>query len=80
MQIIEKVWNLARDYGIETPSVIQIPFKVTITFLADMLGAKRESVSRVMGHLKKSNLIEYQEKLILVPDIDKLLKKIHEKE
>lgn len=45
-----------------------------------MLGAKRESVSRVMGHLKKSNLIEYQEKLILVPDIDKLLKKIHEKE
>ena len=79
-QIIAKVWKLARDYGIETPSGIQIPFKVTITFLADMLGAKRESVSRVMGHLKKSNLIEYQEKLILVPDIDKLLKKIHEKE
>lgn len=79
-QIMAKVWKLARDYGIETPSGIQIPFKVTITFLADMLGAKRESASRVMGQLKKADLIEYKEKQIVVPDIEKLLKKIHEKE
>ena len=75
-QVLSKLWKLARDFGVRDEKGIHIPFKISVTLLADMIGAKRESVSRTVGHLKKEGLIIYHNGIICILDTDLLLKKI----
>ncbi len=78
-QIAAKLWKLARDYGVPTKKGVKIPFDLSITFFADMVGSKRETVSRNMKHLVDQGLIIIEGKTFYIVDQQELLKFFHKK-
>ena len=78
-QIASKLWKMARDFGIQTDAGIRIPFEIPVTFLADMAGSKRESVSRSVRALKDKGVLLVQKNRFLIPDMDKLQQIVYEK-
>ncbi|MBW4827131.1 MAG: Crp/Fnr family transcriptional regulator [Clostridiaceae bacterium] len=71
-KLAAKLWKLSRDYGIGVEGGVLINLDLSITYLADMLGSTRETVSRCMSDLKKENLVEYRNGKILVKDRKKM--------
>lgn len=71
-RLAAKLWKLSKDYGVETESGTLIGINLTITYLADMLGSSRETISRCMGKFEKEGLIISEGKKIIIPDRDKL--------
>ncbi len=73
-RVAAKLWKLSRDYGIEIEEGILIDLNITITYLADMFGAPRETISRALKILNNEGLIINKNKKIIVPDRDKLVR------
>ncbi len=67
-----KLWKLARDFGIETERGIYIDIPLSITELADFLGAPRESTSRALKKLVEKELVEVEQKRIYVISPERL--------
>ncbi len=72
-RIAAKLWKLSLDHGVPCKYGIKIGFELTITFLADLLGSKRETVSRQLKMLTDQNLVIVNKKRFIIPDRDKLL-------
>ena len=64
--------KLGRDYGVETEEGIVIKMNLTVTYLADLLGSQRETVSRALKILQDKKLISYKDKIILIYDLNKI--------
>lgn len=77
-QIAAKIWKLARDYGRERQGMTEIEFDITVSFLAEMVGSKRETVSRQVKLLIEQDLIRMEKRRIWVPDQEKLVKYVKE--
>lgn len=73
-RVAAKLWKLSRDYGIEIEEGTLIDLNITITYLADMFGTPRETISRALKILNNEGLIINKNKKIIVPDRDKLVK------
>lgn len=73
-RIAAKLWKLSRDYGIACKKGIYINMDLSITYLADMLGLRRETVSRYMKVLVQKNLVVMDKGKIIVIDQEKLAK------
>lgn len=71
-KLAAKLWKLSKDYGTETPEGVLINLKISITYLADMLGSTRETISRCIHILEKNNLIKMDGKKIFVRDPEEL--------
>lgn len=71
-KLAAKLYKLGRDYGIKCDDGIMINMDLTITYIADLLGSPRETVSRAMKVLQKKNLVIYENKRIKVPDLNNL--------
>ena len=71
-RVAAKLWKLSRDYGIEMEEGTLIDLNITITYLADMFGAPRETISRALKILNNEGLIINKNKKIIVSDRDKL--------
>ena len=69
-RLAAKLWKLARDYGKDTSDGKQIGFELTVTFLANMLGAKRETISRIISAWKKDGVVSHENGFITVADMD----------
>lgn len=67
-RVAAKLWKLSKDYGKETSEVrwTEIDLKITITYLADMLGSSREGISREMKKLQGEGLVSWKGRRILV--------------
>ncbi|MDO4275372.1 MAG: Crp/Fnr family transcriptional regulator [Eubacteriales bacterium] len=76
-QIAAKLWKLSKDYGIQEAYGRRIPFDLSITFLADMVGSKRETVSRKVKKLAELGLIEMKGKTFIINDQEELLRFFH---
>lgn len=63
-KLAAKLWKLARDFGFETPEGTEIDITMSMTFLADMLGAPRETTSRICNTLTDYGLIKVNKKRI----------------
>lgn len=72
-KLASKLWKLARDFGIQTDKGILIDMDLSITFLADLLGAPRETTSRVCHKLTDCGLIHIEKKKIYIPDKEKMV-------
>lgn len=55
-----------------------VQWKITHQQLGEMVGAVRETVSKVLLELQEEGLIETRNKLIIIPDPVKLQKKLHD--
>lgn len=73
-RIAAKIWKLSRDHGIECDQGTIINMNISVTYLADLLGAKRETISRGLKILHNEKLISYKDKKIVVTDKAKLSK------
>ncbi len=63
-----KLWKLARDFGLRTERGIEIDVDFSVSFLADMMGVPRETVSRLRNTLVGYGFIEVNGKRITVVD------------
>ena len=76
-QIALKLYKLARDFGIETDLGTEINFDLSITYLSEILGAKRETVSRQVKVLSELGLIKVVRKRFTIPNQNTLLDYFH---
>lgn len=73
-RVAAKLWKLSKDYGLKVENGTLIDLNVSITYLADMFGAPRETISRALKILQEKDLIILEKKKIVVKDRDKLSK------
>ncbi|TKZ35363.1 Crp/Fnr family transcriptional regulator [Brachyspira catarrhinii] len=71
-KLASKLLKLAKDNGIACKNIVKINIPLTVTYLSEMIGARRETVSRQINKLSKLNLIEFKGNNIFIKDIDKL--------
>lgn len=71
-KLAAKLWKLSKDYGEPVESGVAIRMDLSITYLADMLGAKRETVSRQVKNLCKNGLLLVEKKVFIIPSQKKL--------
>ena len=71
-KLAAKLWKLARDFGRETSAGLEIDINMSVTFLADMLGAPRETTSRLCRTLVEYGLIRMEKKRIFIADPQKM--------
>ncbi|MBE6050499.1 MAG: Crp/Fnr family transcriptional regulator [Clostridium sp.] len=71
-RLAAKIYKLAKDYGVESKEGVVVNMALTITYMADLLGSQRETVSRALKLLQEKKLIKYKNKKIIVYDIDKI--------
>lgn len=72
-QIASKLWKLSRDFGIKTEDGTEIGFNLSISYLADIVGSKRETVSKQLKTLSEEGLIKVKRNKITVVDRENLL-------
>lgn len=58
--------RLGNTYGVEKDGRLAITHKLTNTELGEMIGATRESVNRMLGDLKRKNVISYDEHCLII--------------
>jgi CRP/FNR family transcriptional regulator, cyclic AMP receptor protein len=75
-RILRNILRLARDYGVQTSQGVLVDFKLTHQQLADMVGAVRETVTKVLLELQDEHLIDIDKKRIVIKDLAKLEKKV----
>lgn len=71
-KLAAKLWKLSRDFGFSTPDGIEIDINMTVTFLADMLGAPRETTSRLCKALADYGLIRMNNRRIVIIDPERI--------
>lgn len=73
-RVAAKLWKLSKDYGINIEDGTLIDLNISITYLADMFGAPRETISRALKLLQEKDLIICEKKKIIIKDRDNLSK------
>lgn len=71
-QLAFKLWKLAKDFGTLTEKGLEINFDLSITYLAEILGNKRETISRQLKILTGKSLVEISKKRFIVKNLDGL--------
>lgn len=69
-----KLLKLSWDHGVEDEDGVRIDMNLTVTYLAEMLGSKRETVSRQVKKLNEQGLIMVKKNKFIIPDQEKLSK------
>lgn len=72
-RIAAKLWKLSKDHGVPCGKGTMIGFDLTITYLSELVGSKRETVSRQLKMLTEQNLVIIDGNRFLIPDRDRLL-------
>ena len=65
-RVAAKLWKLSKDYGVETKEGVLIDVKINITYLADMLGSSRETISRAIKELEKMDMVKIEHRKFIV--------------
>ena len=65
-RVAAKLWKLSKDYGVEIEEGILIDLKISITYLADMLGSSRETISRAVKELEKMDMVKIKDRKFIV--------------
>jgi CRP/FNR family cyclic AMP-dependent transcriptional regulator len=65
-RVAAKLWKLSKDYGVETQEGVLIDVKINITYLADMLGSSRETISRAIKELEKMDMVKIKHRKFIV--------------
>jgi CRP/FNR family transcriptional regulator, cyclic AMP receptor protein len=69
--------RLTNSYGKPHGKYRIIPMRLTNTELAEMIGATRESVNRMLSDLKKQNVLDYEDNLIIIKNFEYLREVCH---
>ena len=69
-KLAAKLYRLSREFGVCCGEWTLLNVNITVTYLADMLGCKRETVSRMIKVLQKEELIKIDNKGFYVKEIE----------
>lgn len=73
-----KILELAKQFGVkESGGKTRIALTLTHYDLAEIVGANRETISRVIKDFRADGCLEYAKKTILITDMNRLLAWIH---
>ncbi|MEW9701463.1 Crp/Fnr family transcriptional regulator [Paenibacillus sp. SI8] len=61
--------RLSNSYGKKQGEQTWIDYKINHTEIADMIGATRESVNRMLSEMKKADVVEFQSGHIVIKDL-----------
>lgn len=73
-RVAAKLWKLSKDYGIEREEGTEIALNITVTYLADMFGSPRETISRALKTLENEGLIQIKNRKFIIKNRDALAK------
>lgn len=73
-KLAAKLWKLSKDYGIQVEEGTLINLNITVTYLAEMFGIPRETISRALKILVDKNLILNKNRKIIVINREELVK------
>lgn len=62
--------RMTNSYGYEKDGAIHFSVAFTNYDLADLIGATRETVNRMLNHMKKEGIIDYHNGSIIIKDIE----------
>lgn len=62
--------RMANSYGFEKDGAIHFTVSFTNYDLADLIGATRETVNRMLNHMKKEHIIDYKNGSIVIRDLE----------
>lgn len=65
-KLAAKLYRMGREFGINKDEWVLINANLTITYIADMLGCKRETLSRAMKVLQGENLVKIENKKVYI--------------
>ncbi|MBU3142953.1 Crp/Fnr family transcriptional regulator [Clostridium sp. CF012] len=65
-RVAAKLWKLSKDYGVQTEEGVLIDIKISITYLADMLGSSRETISRAVKELEIMDMVKIKHRKFIV--------------
>jgi CRP/FNR family transcriptional regulator, cyclic AMP receptor protein len=68
------IYQLAKRHGIQDAHGTIIDLKITHQELADMVGTSRETVTRVLAHLREQGIVEVDQRRMTLLDPQALLK------
>ena len=71
-KIAQTLESLATQYGKKTERGIEVDMDITRQDIANMVGATRETVSRVFSIMKKDKVLDADERKIIVLDLESL--------
>jgi CRP/FNR family transcriptional regulator len=77
-RIMKRLLRLAQESGTQTPDGLLIGIKVTHQQMAEMVGAVRETATKVFAELQDEGLIVVRKKMILLPDPELIVKRLQE--
>ncbi len=65
-KLAAKLYRMGKEFGIKKGEWTYINADINITYIADMLGCKRESLSRAMKQLQENELVKITNKKIYI--------------
>ena len=71
-KLASKLLKLAKDNGIYCENIVKINIPLTVTYISEMIGSRRETVSRQIKKLSDLSLIEFKDNFIFIKNIEKL--------
>ena len=77
-QIAAELWKLSADHGRQCDEGTMIDFDMSITYLADLVGSKRETVSRYVKLLSDNDLIVVRKNRFIIKNRENLLRYFQE--
>lgn len=77
-RLASKLWKLSKDHGIPDAKGVRINLPLSNTYLADLLGTQRETISRQMKVLLEEELIIRENQEIIIPSPTQLRKYFQE--
>ncbi|MEG1694789.1 MAG: Crp/Fnr family transcriptional regulator [Eubacterium sp.] len=71
-RVAAKLWKLGNDYGLLEEKGCLVDVEMSVTYLADLMGSPRETISRALKFLTAAGLITQKNKKILIYDMKAL--------
>ena len=68
-RLLEFIKELAEEHSVEQEGTWEIPHIYTHKDIADLIGARRETVTHLLGQFKKENMISYERQKFIVKDL-----------
>ena len=65
-KLAAKIYRLYHDYGVKVEDGYLIDLPLTVSYLSQLLGAQRETVSRAFKKLVEADLVQYENKKIKI--------------
>jgi CRP/FNR family transcriptional regulator len=65
-RILKLIKRLSDSYGVQISGHTTIPVKLTHQEMANMVGAKRESFSKVMNELQNQHILKIENKMLII--------------